>query len=51
MPPLLSEFQQKRKAENIVEQLKLQEDLSSLRERLSDLFNDSPITVVESTSI
>ncbi|HSI75143.1 MAG TPA: hypothetical protein VK957_04595 [Lunatimonas sp.] len=46
----LSEFQQKRKAENIVDRLALQEDLSNLKGKLNDLFKDSDITVADSIS-
>lgn len=47
----VSEFQQKRKAENMVERLALQDNLNSLRERLSGLFRDTSIDLAESTSI
>jgi len=50
MTTILSEFQQKRKAENIVDRLALQEDLSNLQEKLNNLFNDSPVAVAESIS-
>lgn len=50
MPPILSEFQQKRKAENIVERLALHKDLNNLEDKISNLFNDSPIAVAESVS-
>lgn len=50
MTTILSEFQQKRKAENIVDRLALQEDLSNLQEKLNNLFDDSPVAVAESIS-
>lgn len=50
MTTILSEFQQKRKAENIVDRLAIQEDLSNLQEKLNNLFNDSPVAVAESIS-
>lgn len=50
MAQILSEFQQKRAAENIVERLALQEDLNNVKERLDGIFKDSSIAVAESTS-
>lgn len=46
----LSEFDKKRKAENIVDRLALQEDLSNLQGKLNKLFDDSPIAVADSIS-
>lgn len=44
----LSEFDKKRKAENIVERLALQDDLSNLQVKLDKLFKDSDIAVADS---
>lgn len=50
MTQILSEFQQKRKAENIVNRLALQEGLDNTQIKIAALFNDAPITVADSTS-
>lgn len=50
MPRELSEYQKKRAAQNIIERLELNDDLSNLGEKLNELFNDLRIEVAESAS-
>lgn len=50
MSKQLSNFQKKRAAQNIVERLELQDDLSNLGDRLDELFHDAPVEVAEVTS-
>ena len=46
----ISEFDQKRKAENIVNRLALKDELGNTKNKIDALFIDAPIAVADSTS-
>ncbi len=46
----ISDFDQKRKAESIVNRLALQEDLGNTKNKIASIFNDAPIAVADTAS-
>lgn len=50
MTSKLSEYQQKVAAQNIIDRLALKQDLSNLKTKIDEIFQDASIEVAESTS-